>query len=50
MNIWILKNFFNAIKNNEIRFDEARKKQVEFLNKLSNIKIGKKNTQTKRGD
>ena len=44
------KELFNAIKNNEIRFDEARKKQVEFLNKLSNIKIGKKNTQTKRGD
>ena len=42
MNIWILKNFFNAIKNNEIRFDEARKKQDEFLNKLSSIKVGKK--------
>ena len=42
MNTWILKNFFNAIKNNEIRFDEARKKQYKFLNKLSSIKVGKK--------
>ena len=31
-----------------IRFEEARKKQDEFLKKLSNIKIGKKNHQTKR--
>ena len=44
------KELFNAIKNDEIRFDETRKKQDEFWNKLSNIKIGKKNIQTKRGD
>ena len=41
------KELFNAIKNDEIRFDEARKKQDEFLNKLSNIKIGKKITKQK---
>ena len=41
------EEFFNAIKNDEIRFDEARKKQDEFLNKLSNIKIGKKTTKEK---
>ena len=41
------KELFNAIKNDEIRFDEARKKQDEFLNKLSNIKIGKKTTKQK---
>ena len=42
------EEFFNAIKNDEIRFDEARKKQDEFLNKLSNIKNGKKTTKQKR--
>ena len=41
------KELFNAIKNDEIRFDETRKKQVEFLNKLSNIKIGKKTIKQK---
>ena len=44
------KELFNAIKNDQIRLDEAIKKQDEFLNKLSNIKIGKKNHQTKRDD
>ena len=36
------KELFNAIKNNEIKFSDAKNKQNEFLNKLSNIKIGKK--------
>ena len=36
------RELFNAIKNNQIKFDEAIKKQNEFLNKLSTIKIGKK--------
>ena len=36
------KEPFNVTKNNQIRLDEAIKKQDEFLNKLSNIKIGKK--------
>ena len=44
------KELFNALKNNKIGFDEARKKQDEFLNKLSSMKIGKKNNQTKTGD
>ena len=35
------KELFNAIKNNQIKFDEVKNKQNEFLNKLSNIKIGK---------
>ena len=43
------KKLFNATKNDEDRFDEARKKQVQFLNKLSNIKIGKKNPPKKKG-
>ena len=33
---------FNAIKSSLIKFSEARNKQNEFLNKLSDIKIGKK--------
>ena len=37
------KELFNAIKNNQIKFSEVKNKQNEFLNKLSNIKIGKKN-------
>ena len=44
------KEFFHAIKNDQIRFDEKIKKQDEFLNKLSDIKIGKKTHQTKRSD
>ena len=36
------KELFNAIKDNQINFDDAVKRQNEFLNKLSNIKIGKK--------
>ena len=41
------KELFNAIKNNQIKFSEARIKQNEFLNKLSNIKIGKKTIEQK---
>ena len=37
------KEFFNAIKNNRIKFSEVKNKQNEFLDKLSNAKIGKKN-------
>ena len=41
------KELFNAIKNSQIKFSEARNKQNEFLNKLNNIKIGKKTTKQK---
>ena len=41
------RELFNIIKNNQINFDDALKRQNEFINKLSNIKIGKK---TKRSD
>ena len=44
------KELFNTIKNNQIGFDEAMKKQNEFLNKLINIKIGKKSSRTKKHD
>ena len=37
------KDLFSLIKNNQINFDDALKRQYEFLNKLSNIKIDKKN-------
>ena len=42
------KELFNTMKNNQIGFDEAMKKQNEFLNKLINIKIGKKKLQNKK--
>ena len=41
------KELFNAIKNSQIKFSEAKNKQNEFLNKLSNIKIGKKTPKQK---
>ena len=44
------KELFNAIKINQIKFSEIKNKQNEFLNKLNNIKIGKKNYRTKRSD
>ena len=36
------KKLFNAIKNNQIKFDDAPKGQEEFLKKLNNVKMGKK--------
>ena len=42
------KELFNAIKNNQIKFSEVKNKQNEFLNKLTNIKIGKKNLTNKK--
>ena len=36
------KKLFDKIKNSQIDFSEAKNKQNKFLNKLSNIKIGKK--------
>ena len=44
------KELFNAIKNSQIKFSETKNKQNEFLNKLNNIRIGKKNCRTKRND
>ena len=44
------KERFNKIKNSQIKFSEVKNKQNEFLNKLSNIKIGKKNSRTKRSN
>ena len=36
------KELFNATKNSQIKFSEVTNKQNDFLNKLSDIKIGKK--------
>ena len=41
------KELFNAIKNIQIKFSEVKNKQNEFLNKLRNIKIGKKTPEQK---
>ena len=41
------KELFSIIKNNQISFDDALRRQNEFLNKLSNIKIGKKTSEKK---
>ena len=41
------KELFNAIKNNKVKFNEIKNKQNKFLNKLSNIKIGKKTPEQK---
>ena len=38
---------FDAIKNSHIKFSDAKNKQNEFLNKLSDIKIGKKTVKQK---
>ena len=42
------KEPFNEIKDSRIKFSEVKNKQNEFLNKLNNIKIGKKDCQAKR--
>ena len=36
------KELFNAIKSSQIKLSEVNNKQIEFLNKLNNIKVGKK--------
>ena len=41
------KELFNAIKNSQIKFSEAKNKQNEFLNKLHEVKIGKKTSKQK---
>ena len=41
------RELFNSIKDNQVKFDEAIKKQNEFLNKLSIIKIGQKTNNQK---
>ena len=42
------RELFNAIKNSHIKFSDARNSQNEFLNKLTNIKIGRKTLEQER--
>ena len=44
------KELFNAIKNNQIKLSEVKNKQDDFLKKLNEVRIGKKNRRTKRGN
>ena len=41
------KELFNKIRNNQIKYIDTLKKQEQLLNKLSNIKIGKKTPEQK---
>ena len=41
------KELFNKIKNNQIKFDDALKKQKLFLNKLNDVKLGSKTHEQK---
>ena len=42
------KELFNKIKNNQIKFDDALKKQKQFLNKLNDVNVGKKTPEQKK--
>ena len=42
------KELFNVIKDNKINFDDTVKRQNELLNKISNVKIGKKTDNQKK--
>ena len=42
------KELFDAIRSSRIKFSDALNKQNEFLNKLNDVKIGKKNLQQKK--
>ena len=44
------KDLFNAIKSSQIKFSEAKNKQNVSLNKLNEVKIGQKNSRTKRSN
>ena len=41
------KELFYKIKNNQIKFDDALKKQKLFLNKLNEVKMGRKTSEQK---
>ena len=42
------KELFSAMKNSQIKFSQVKNKQKQFLNKLNNVKIGKKNSNNKK--
>ena len=37
------KELFNKIKNKQLKFDDTIKKREEFLNKINEVKISRKN-------
>ena len=42
------KELFNKIRNNQIKFDDALKKQKNVLSKLNDVKMGKKTFEQKK--
>ena len=42
------REHFNVIRNNQIKIGKVKNKQKEFLNKLNNVKIGKKAIEQKK--
>ena len=44
------KELFNKIKNNQLKFDDAVNKQKDLLDKINEVKIGKKNSRTRKSD
>ena len=44
------KEFFNAIRDSKIGFNEAKNKQNDFLNKLTNITIGRKTLEQEKNN
>ena len=44
------KELFNMIKSSQIKFSQPKNKQNNFLKKLNEVKMGKKNSKTKRSD
>ena len=44
------KELFNAIRDGNIGFSVVKNKQNDFLSKLTNIKIGKKNSRTRKNN
>ena len=41
------KEAFDKLKNGQLKYDNARKRQKEFLKKLNEVKIGKKTDEQK---
>ena len=41
------KEAFDKLKNGQLKYDNALKRQKEFLNKLNEVKIGKKTDEQK---
>ena len=44
------KELFRKIINNRLKFDDVLQRQEELLKKINEVKIGKKNSWTKRND